>query len=178
MARNVLNLGGSDNNKDWKAGPSRPEPLPKGWYKVAIYDAEDKETKKDGSPYLRLTLNVLDEGDYYGRTVYDNFVGKYVTERAAFLADKAKSLSAIIGLWDGESDEVTLPAADDVIGVEVEVYAGIEVDKYAMDKYVEENGEEPEKPITQNRFNQYRPVGGWGNEAKAGGKSKKKSITV
>src|SRR5690625_2785817 len=168
-------------------GSTMQEPLEKGWYEAVIYDATDKTTgpnsKNPGSPYIAAQVNITQEGEGYGRKVFDNFIGKYVTENAPGLANKAKQLARITEVWDGESPEVVLPDAEDVTGIDVEVLLRIERDTFAEEQYEEENGDAPDEPIYRNTVSAYRPVGGW---PRPGGKStgkaaagrKKKTITV
>lgn len=48
------------------------EPLPAGKYRAHITESEVKPTKKgDGGKYLQLTWEILDEGPYKGRKVFD-----------------------------------------------------------------------------------------------------------
>lgn len=167
-------------------GSTAQEPLEKGWYGAVIYDATDKTTgpnsKNPGSPYIAAQVNITQEGEGYGRKVFDNFIGKYVTENAPGLANKAKQLARITGVWDGESKQVELPDAKDVTGEDVEVLLKTERDTFAEETYEEENGDAPDEPIYRNVVAAYRPVGGWPRPGKAPGKAaaggKKKSITV
>lgn len=153
------------------------KPLDKGWYKVFIYSGEERTTKRDGSPYYSLRLNLAEDQRKpgYSSNVFDNFVALYTTEKAPWLAQKAEQLARIAGTWDGaDRSKVVLPGLDDLQGLEVEAFVTKKVDDYAMEKHIEINGEEPAEPIFRNEVASYRPVGGWPDGEDDGGLTAKK----
>jgi hypothetical protein len=50
------------------------QPIPAGWYIAHVVDSEVKETAKQGDPskYLKLQIELIDNGKYDGRKVFDN----------------------------------------------------------------------------------------------------------
>lgn len=50
--------------------PNSFEPLPAGWYKVAIVSAEEKPNKAMTGAYIQFGLEVI-EGEYGGRRLFD-----------------------------------------------------------------------------------------------------------
>lgn len=68
------------------------DPLPAGWYPVAITDSEFKPTKKNDGQYLQLEYTVL-EGEYEGRRVWDRLNLDNPNQTAVEIAQR--SLSAI-----------------------------------------------------------------------------------
>lgn len=177
--RITLDLSGDE-------GTTTSNVIEKGWYEAIIYSAEDKETgpqsKNPGSPYIAAVVTITEPGDYFERQVNDRFIGLYVTDKAPGLANKAKQLARVAGLWDGEDkSNVVLPNAEDIEGLEVEVLVRVERNEYAERQYEEENGEAPDEPIYQNTIGAYRPRGGWERPGAAAGKGKaggKKKTTV
>lgn len=126
-------------------------------------------------------VTITEPGEHFERQVNDRFIRKYKTEKAPGLANKAKQLARVAGLWDGEGEQVPLPNAEDIEGLEVEVLVRVERNEYAERQYEEENGEAPDQPIYQNTIGAYRPRGGWERPGAAAGKGKaggKKKTTV
>lgn len=183
--RITLDLTGDDTDGYNKVAP-------KGWYEGVIYSAEQKATsatsKNPGSPYLKARVNITEEGEFYKHVVWDSFIGLYVTENAPHLANKAKQIARVAGIWDGEDKaSVVLPTAEDATGLEVDVLLGQERDTYAEESYEEENGSAPDQPIYRNVVKAYRPRGGWGKgsvgeavkkSSASGGTKKKAAITL
>src|SRR5690606_35941766 len=178
--RITLDLSGDE-------GTTTSNLMDKGWYEAIIYSAEDKETgpqsKNPGSPYIAAVVTITEPGDHFEKQVNDRFIGLYVTENAPGLANKAKQLARVTGLWDGEDkSNVVLPNAEDIEGTEVEVLVRVERNEFAERQYEDENGEAPDEPIYQNTIGAYRPRGGWDRPAAAGGKGKtggkKRSVTL
>ncbi len=178
--RVTLDLSGDE-------GTTTSNLMDKGWYEAIIYSAEYKETgersKNPGSPYIAAVVTITEPGDHFEKQVNDRFIGLYVTENAPGLANKAKQLARVTGLWDGEDKaNVVLPNAEDIEGTEVEVLVRVERNEFAERQYEDENGEAPDEPIYQNTIGAYRPRGGWDRPAAAGGKGKtggkKRSVTL
>lgn len=182
MAKQRITLNLSGTQDATKSGDFSP--LPKGWYEAVVYSAEDKKTSKDKgeNPYIRARLNITQEGDYYKRVVFDNFIALYNTEKADWLTNKAEQLARITGIWNGEDrSAVVLPDAEDITSVEVEVYIVQTRDDYAEEQYEKENGEPPAEPIYRNEVRGYRPRGGWpkiGDDGKPAPKKGAKKIAL
>jgi len=182
MAKQRITLDLSGTTDATKAGDFTP--LPKGWYEAVVYSAEDKKTSaaKGENPYVRARLNITQEGDYYKRVVFDNFIALYNTDKADWLTNKAEQLARIVGIWDGENRaKVVLPDAEDITSAEVEVYVVQTRDEYAEEQYEKENGSAPDAPIMRNEVRAYRPRGGWpkiGEDGKAAPKKGAKKIAL
>ena len=69
------------------------EPLPIGEFLVVISASEMKTTKNGKGKYLQLTYDVISEGEYKGRKVFDRLNLVNETEQAQEIAQR--SLSAI-----------------------------------------------------------------------------------
>ena len=84
------------------------EPLPIGEYTVVISASEMKETKNKEGQYLQLVYDVVDDGEYRGRKVFDrlNLVNKNAT--AQEIAQRAlSSICRAVGVMHPkDSDEL------------------------------------------------------------------------
>jgi len=83
--------------KDFNANEIEPtgnfEPLPLGEFLVVISASEMKPTKNGKGKYLQLTYDVISEGEYKGRKVFDRLNLVNENEQAQEIAQR--SLSAI-----------------------------------------------------------------------------------
>lgn len=50
-----------------------PAPIKPGWYTVVVQKAQDTTTQK-GDEMTKLTYEIIDEGDFKGEKIFDNFV--------------------------------------------------------------------------------------------------------
>lgn len=64
----MANLGNFDATT--VAPNSRPDPVPDGWYNVAVTQSEMKNTKDNTGFYLELGIRIMD-GEYAGRMLHD-----------------------------------------------------------------------------------------------------------
>ena len=64
------------------------DPLPADWYKCAIIDTEERQTKKMTGSYLLLTIEVI-EGAYQGRRIFDRLNLNNPNQTAVEIAQRA-----------------------------------------------------------------------------------------
>ena len=64
------------------------DPLPADWYKCAIIDTEERQTKKMTGSYLLLTIGVI-EGAYQGRRIFDRLNLNNPNQTAVEIAQRA-----------------------------------------------------------------------------------------
>lgn len=114
------------SDKEAKAEGKDFEPLPRGWYHVALTDGEVKAVKEldadgnpnknAGKPYWRLEFTVQ-SGKYEGRKAFTNAM---LFQGAAYtLVQLLKSTGFMKP--DQSAGEVDIPPLDDIIGKEMEV---------------------------------------------------------
>lgn len=53
------------------AEPTSYDPIPAGWYKAVVVNAEERPTKAQTGSYIRLEIEVID-GEYQGRKIFEN----------------------------------------------------------------------------------------------------------
>ena len=72
------------------------EPIPEGFYHAVAIDSELKETKAGTGSYLQFTFEIIDEGKWKGRWVWDRFNLSNPNPRAVEIAQEnlAKFCSA------------------------------------------------------------------------------------
>lgn len=154
--------------------------LPAGEYKMVIYEIETKETGPNsksgpGKPYYKLQLRVAEEGDYYKRVVFDNFVALYRHDDPdvnTFFLNKIKALAQIAGKWDGDdSTPLTVPTPEELQGIELTARVKRVVDEYAMERAGSD------EKIYTNEVSSYKPLGGWG-EVKGGATAAKTTTSI
>jgi len=59
------------------------EPLPVGTYVVVVSDSDHKETSKKNGTMFTFTYEVVQDGEYKGRLVFDNMIDTHESQKAA-----------------------------------------------------------------------------------------------
>ena len=59
------------------------EPLPVGTYVVVVSDSDHKETSKKNGTMFAFTYEVVQDGEYKGRLVFDNMIDTHESAKAA-----------------------------------------------------------------------------------------------
>jgi hypothetical protein len=59
------------------------EPLPVGTYVVVVQDSDHKETSKRNGTMFTFTYEVVQDGEYKGRLVFDNMIDAHESSKAA-----------------------------------------------------------------------------------------------
>jgi hypothetical protein len=81
------------------------EPVPEGWYRVVITDAEEKPTKAQTGSYLQLTVEIV-EGQYQGRKIFDRLNLKNPSQTAVNIANtKLSQICHGIGIMRPETEQ-------------------------------------------------------------------------
>lgn len=115
-----MDLNGFDARKHEDDTPDF-EPLPPGWYQVAIVESEEKETAKGDGSYLKLKFQVI-EGPREGKNLWANLNLNNPSEKAVKIA--RGQLSAICSACadaSGDVSKLTPTSSQDLHMIPLEV---------------------------------------------------------
>lgn len=127
--------------------PDEMKPIPAGEWEVEITEApEVKENYSKDGQVMVVTMKILDDGEFQGRTLVDRLS---VTSTKMFPQVKLKNLLVAggQGTWDSGSESWTVPAeclSEELVGRTFRVITkpdsyirdGVEVPTIRVDKYV------------------------------------------
>ena len=82
----TLNFDATEFNTDEREDGF--EPLPEGFYHAVAIDSEIKKTKAGTGSYLQFTFEIIDEGKWKGRWVWDRFNLSNPNQRAVEIAQE------------------------------------------------------------------------------------------
>jgi hypothetical protein len=86
----------NDNNEIKPLGTF--EPLPVGTYVVVVTDSDHKDVSTKKGTMFTFTYEVVQDGEYKGRLIFDNMIDKHESARAAqFGLQKLKSIMIACG---------------------------------------------------------------------------------
>jgi hypothetical protein len=80
----MANIGSFDA-RSVKPNTGRPDPVPAGWYNVAIVQSEVKATRDKQGAYLELAMRILD-GQHAGHVIYDRLNLHNASQQAVDIA--------------------------------------------------------------------------------------------
>lgn len=107
-----------DMNEDY--GENDFSPIPKGIYQAIIEDTEIKQTKDGQGSYLKVTFQIIQEGQK-GRKVFDNLnLANKSADAMRIGKQKLKKIALAVGVKDNFNDSSILHDKPLLIKIEVD----------------------------------------------------------